>query len=280
MNDMNRQFFFVFLVFLWSIIPASHAQKKITDKEHRANVAESNGKSNYCVSRDTLYCSGQPKALVQKVHENLLLDELAEAIYLPGGTDILILVDKQSYRSHLGENKVYYQVDFPTLDLTCDIREGDKYGHPFSQFCRYNLLTKNGLDTNQVFLFTTLKGRISEEELNGRLSLRDSVNALRSVVVKRNTEAEVQITDENIYQDGAMFASYVEDTLNGQTGLLRHYQLYNSKGVLVCTATETQMNSHEWRLLTYKDNKYHSVSFKSNDDLRELILYLIKLVYI
>ncbi|MCC6818240.1 MAG: hypothetical protein IT245_05070, partial [Bacteroidia bacterium] len=66
----------------------------------------------------------------------------------------------------------------------------------------------------------------------------------------------------------------------GQSGLLRHFQIYNSKGVLICTATESKYLSHEWRLLTYKDNRFHSLNVPTEDDLMQILKSLISKDYL
>lgn len=256
------------------------AQKKVSDREHKVKVAESALKSNSVISRDTLYCSGKIRAMAVSVEENLMLGTDARAIYMPGGKEVLILVDKQSYKNPAGQQSYYYQVDFPGLQMGCDIRESDKMGNPYDQICKNELITANGLDTNKVFIFTTLKGRIPESELQGQWSHKDSVIMMRSIIAARNVNAPINITDENLYQDAVMFGSYVQDTLVGQTGQVRHFQIYNSKGVLICTATETRMNSHEWRLLCYKDNKFQSLAFNEANDLKRILEFLIKEKYL
>lgn len=265
---------------LWSFSAGLMAQKKVSDREHKARVAESALKSNSVISRDTLYCSGKVKAMAVSVEENLMLGTDARAIYMPGGQEVLILVDKQSYKNPAGQLSYYYQVDFPGLQMSCDIRQTDKAGDPYEQICKSELINSYGLDTNKVFIFTTIKGRIPETELKGQWSHKDTVIMMRSIIAARNTAAPINITDENLYQDGVMFGSYVQDTLVGQSGIVRHFQIYNSKGVLICTATETRMNSHEWRLLCYKDNKFQSLAFNEASDLKRILEYLIKENYL
>lgn len=226
---------------------------------------------------DTLICNGKARALISNLEENLVMTQNAKAIYRLGSSDVLIIIDARSYNTDKGKASFYYQLDFPSLQMSCDIRSDDKSGKPLQQICAYELLNEFGLDTNKVFIFTTLKGKIPETELNGRV---DSVKFMRSFIAKRNIDAEINITDENLYQDNVMFGSYVLDSLPGQNGLLRHFQLYNAKGVLICTATEVKGNTHEWRLLTYKDKRFHSQTFASENDLLELIRFLIRNEYL
>ena len=256
------------------------AQKKVSDKEHKAKIAASASTSKSVISRDTLYCSGQPKAIAMTIEENNMTGDNAKAIYLSGGSDVLILVDRLSYKNFGGQLVWYYQIDFPTLQMSCDIKEGDKNGTPYDQICQFDLLSPSGLDTNKVFVFTTLKGQIPDSELNGRLSKKDTVTMMRSIIAPRNTKAPIQITDENLYQDGVMFASYTQDTLKSQNGDVRHFLIYNSKGVMICSATETKMNSHEWRLLCLKDNRFESLAFNDGEDLKHILEFLIREKYL
>lgn len=271
-----------YVFFSLSLFFALHlqAQKPGSDKDHKNKVALSAGTFKSVISRDTLYCSGKAKAIAISVEENMMTGESAKAIYLSGGADVLILVDRLSYKNVQGEQVYYYQVDFPGLKLSCDIRENDKGGNPYDQICKYDLLNSFGLDTNKVFVFTTLKGQIPPNELKGQYSKKDTVTMMRSIIAPRNTQAPIQITDENLYQDGVMFASYTQDTLRAQSGDVRHFLIYNSKGVMICSATETRMNSHEWRLLCLKTNKFESLAFNDGEDLKRILEFLIREKYL
>ncbi len=258
-----------------------NAQKKVSDKQHQKAVSESKLNGTAIESRDTLYCSGIAKGVVATIESNMLAGTSTQAIYKPGDTDVLVLIDLLNYNNFNGQKVYYTHYEFPRLQLECDIKLKDiETYNPYSALCQYDLINSYGLDTNKTFIFTTLKGKIPANELNGQRSHRDTVTMMRSIIAPRNTNAEIVITDENIFQDKVMFASFVADTLAGQFGPTRHFMIYNSKGVLICTATEKTLNNHDWKLLSYKDNRFHTVMTKSESDLKEILQYLIRNSYL
>ena len=237
-------------------------------------------KAQASISNDTLKCQGAPVALLSVIEENIVSGKSSRAIYLPGGKEVLMITELLSYMTPDKKLVYYTHYEFPGLDLSCDIKHKSNSFNPNDPICQYQLINQYGVDTNQAFLFTTLKGRISEAEINGVKTRQDTVTRLRSTIALRSIYAPIEYYEDNIIQDGIRIGSFSVDTLNGQKGLCRYFKIFNSKDVLICTATESALNSRDWRLLTYCDNRFHSMVAPSEADLLEVLKFLIARKYL
>lgn len=242
--------------------------------------AQSPTQQSVSIKNDTLLCNNKAVALISVIEENMVLGASSRAIYLPGGKEVLMVTELLNYRTP--DNKVvfYTHYEFPGLEIACDIKHKSPGFNPFEPICQYNLINQYGVDTNQAFIFTTLKGRISEAEIKGVKTRQDTVTRLRSTIAVRSIYAEISYYDDNILQDEIRIGSFTVDTLEGQKGLCRYYKIFNSKDVMICTATESALNSRDWRLLTYKDNKFHVLKVASEADLTEMLKFLIQRKYL
>lgn len=237
-------------------------------------------KAQASINNDTLKCQGTPVALLSVIEENVVSGKSSRAIYLPGGKEVLMITELLSYMTPDKKLVYYTHYEFPGLDLSCDIKHKSNSFNPYDPICQYQLINQYGVDTNQAFLFTTLKGRISEAEINGVKTRQDTITRLRSTIAVRSIYAPIEYYEDNIIQDGIRIGSFSVDTLNGQKGLCRYFKIFNSKDVLICTATESVLNSRDWRLLTYRDNRFHSMVAPSEADLLEVLKFLIARKYL
>lgn len=242
--------------------------------------AQTSTQQSVSVKNDTLLCNGKPVSLISVIEDNLVIGTSSRAIYLPGGKDVLMITELQNYRTPDNKLIYYTHYEFPGLDISCDIKHKSSDFNPFEPVCQYNLINQFGVDTNQAFIFTTLKGRISEAEIKGLKTRQDTVTRLRSTIAVRSIYAPIVYYEDNILQDEIRIGSFSLDTLNGQKGLCRYYKIFNSKDVLICTATESVLNSRDWRLLTYRDNRFHSMVAPSEADLLEVLKFLIARKYL
>lgn len=231
------------------------------------------------ISKDTLKCQGAPVALLSVIEENIVSGNSSRAIYLPGGKEVLMITELLSYLTPDKKVVYYTHYEFPGLDISCDIKHKSSSFNPNDPICQYQLINQYGVDTNQAFLFATLKGRISEAEINGVKTRQDTVTRMRSTIAVRSIYAPIEYYEDNIIQDGIRIGSFSVDTLNAQKGLCRYFKIFNSKDVLICTATESALNSRDWRLLTYRDNRFHSM-VASEADLLEVLKFLIARKYL
>ncbi len=242
--------------------------------------AQSTTQQSVSVKNDTLLCNGKAVALMSVIEENLVIGASSRAIYLPGGKEVLMVTELLYYLTADKKPVFYTHYEFPGLSISCDIKHKSPDFNPFEPICQYNLINQYGVDTNQAFIFTTLKGRISEAEIKGVKTRQDTVTRLRSTVAVRSIYAEISYYDDNILQDEIRIGSFTVDTLDGQKGPCRYYKIFNSKDVMICTATESALNSRDWRLLTYKDNRFHVLKVTSDADLTEMLKFLIQRKYL
>lgn len=238
--------------------------------------------TNFKLSGDTLTCSNNASRFKMKnMSVNLPLNQNLKAITHVDDDQVLIYLEKMNYEfAPALESNSFYRLTFPTLSTSCDLKKARSFEDVLHSICDHELLNAYGLDTNKVLVYAVVKGKVSDSELKGVKSRLDSISEDRSVIMYRNLNAYVQIEVEDIVQDKIKIGSYESDTLLGLKGSQVQYKIYNSIGAMICSATETKMGSKDWRLLTFRDNKFHSLPVKGNEDLRELILYLIRNSYL
>lgn len=257
-----------------------NAQNNVSDKEHAENVKSSKLNGTAIRSKDTFFCSGSAKALVTTIEENLASGSSSQALYMPGTSDVLMIIEMLNYNDPNGRTVYYHHLEFPSVFLECDLRSNGIIDEVYSQICKNELFNSFGLDTNKAFIFTTLKGKIPETELKGKYGLLDTVKMMRSLMVKRNIKAEIDTSEGNIFQDNAFIGSFEEDSITGMYGKTMHIRVFNYKGVLICGATKPSIESKYWNLLTYKEGRLHNLKFKTEDDLIEILRYLINKEYL
>lgn len=268
-NTSNALLAFLFLVF--QTIPL-HAQVKL--KEHRKLVQESAASGTALHSLDTLFCGGKAIAKVvvtAKTGETIL----EQAIMAFNSQAPVIIVNSISLSNKSGLAETYHHFEFPGIGRSCDVRYKNN-SEAYDLICKYGLLNLHGLDTVKAEMFATVKG-VAKSTGGSRL---DTINSDKSLVVKRDTKAEILFEKEEIAQGGVLIGSFKENTISGPGGELRQLIIYNSVGALICTATRTDKAGNSWSLLTYKDNRFNSAKFTSENDLKELVTYLIERGYL
>lgn len=243
-------------------------------------VMSAQDSKNFKLSGDTLTClKDQSQFRLKNMSVNLPLNQNLKAITSFQNDQVLIYIEKMNYEMNIFSNG-FYRLTFPTLSTTCDLKKAMTFEDVYQSISESELLNLHGLDTNKVLVYAVIKGKVSDAELKGVKSRLDSIRDDRSVIMYRNLNAYVQIEVEDIVQDNVKIGSYETDTISGINGLQVQFKLYNSIGAMICTVTETKFGSKDMRLLTYRDNKFHSLNIKGKEDLREIIIYLIKNDYL
>jgi hypothetical protein len=163
--------------------------------------------------------------------------------------------------------------------MQCDVPSEIGSLDVYETICKYQLINEHGLDTMKVELFTVLKGTINPSisvsiDQNRVNVAQQDINNF-NVIVPRNKQSFLMFLGDNIQQDSKMIGSIVKSTINGKDGLLTQYSVFNSVGAMICTATETKFMSYEWNLLTYKNNRFNSLTSSIGKDKDDIVKYLI-----
>ncbi len=238
-------------------------------KQHRQLVEASKLASSGLISLDTFFCAGEPVAVVEGMRDSLT-GIVEQRINKIGNGQTMIILSHLSY----GNQQMvvpYIHFSFPGLGMSCDVERADAY----ETMCKYNLFRKQSLDTGSVEIFVVLKGHLDVAKAAGIKTLKDSMMLDKSIIVSRNKKAMLLFTEENIVQDQQVIGSFKESTTTGIHGPVKQLSIYNSIGALICTVTETSPTSHDWRLLTYKDHKFHSLKSTGNDR-EDIVKYLVE----
>ena len=259
------------------------SMSQLSDKEvkkHQKKVLESLEKKKGISSLDTLFCKGKSNALVNVLSKSLLLGAEEQTIQDLNSKKDFIIISLKNYKDQNQVVRYYHHYQFPGLKMQCDVPSEIGSLDVYETICKYQLINEYGLDTVKVELFTVLKGTINPS--NNVSVDQNRVNAAQqdinnyNVIVPRNKQSFLMFLGDNIQQDSKMIGSIVKSTINGKDGLLTQYSVFNSVGAMVCTATEKTFMSHEWNLLTYKNNRFNTITSSIGQDKEDIIKFLIE----
>jgi hypothetical protein len=267
-------FFILFVLSIPQIVFSQLSDKEI--KKHQKVKEESKLKSQGVLSLDTFFCKGQPLALVEVYQKNITSGVEDQSFNQFETNQPLIVVSRKYYDVSSTERIVYDQYYFPGLKMFCDIKISFGSQSVYETICQFGLLNQLGVDTVKSELFTVIKGRINiptqiNINTNGTYN-----NSSYSVIVPRNINSFIMFFGDNIQQDSKLIGTITKNTVNGQTGELNQYLIFNSVGAMICTATESASLSREWNLLVYKNNKYYKVTAELSKDKETIVKYLVE----
>lgn len=254
---------FFFILFLNS------ASAQVKMKEHKALVKKSRADKTSLVSLDTLFCSGVPISKVSIT--NKIQGKTAEQMFIPFGSNTpVLIVNIFNTHNQLKESETFHNYNFPGLGLSCNVIYKNE-NEPYDFICKYDLINSNGLDTVKAEMFTTIRSSL-RADLKSKL---DTAQYYKSIIVTRDTTAPILVEEENLAQGGVLIGTFKEKSIAGPNGELKQYEIKNSIGALICTATRNDESKGSWSLLTYKNNRYYSITIVSKDELNALLKYLI-----
>jgi hypothetical protein len=259
------------------------AMAQLSDKDvkkHQKKVLESLEKKKGISSLDTLFCKGKSNALVNVLSKSILLGAEEQTIQDLNTKKAFIIISLKNYKDQSQVVRYYHHYQFPTLKMQCDVPSEIGSLDVYETICKYQLINEYGLDTMKVELFTVLKGTINPSisvsiDQNRVSAAQQDLNNY-NVIVPRNKQSFLMFLGDNIQQDSKMIGSIVKSTINGKEGLLTQYSVFNSVGAMVCTATEKTFMSHEWNLLTYKNNRFNTITSSIGQDKEDIVKYLIE----
>jgi hypothetical protein len=262
------------LIALLFLMISFHLNAQVSVKElkkHQKNIEESKQKSKGISSLDTFFCNGEPKALVKVFQKSILLG-IEEQSINSFKTDLPYIIITKKYYDESPNERVYYdQYFFPGLNLICDIKNAIGIPNVYENICKYGLINQLGIDTVKAEMFVVLKGRVSiPKQINNQ-----TTTSSYDVIVPRNKSSFLLFLGDNIQQDSKYIGTITKNTVNGKNGLLNQYLIFNSVGVMICTATESSFMSNEWNLLVYKQNKFYKVTSSLGKDKEDILKLLI-----
>lgn len=269
---MNKLIAFSLMMFFISM------NAQVSDKEmkkHLKNIEDSKLKSKGISSLDTLFCKGEPIATVKVYQKSFLLGIEEQSINGLKTNLPYLIVTKKSYDESPTEKVYYDQYFFPGLNLVCDIKNAIGIPNVYENICQYGLINQFGVDTVKAEMFVILKGRVSIPiQSNNQVSTNTTSSF--DVIVPRNKSSFLMFLGDNIQQDSKYIGTITKNTVNGQSGLLNQYLIFNSVGVMICTATESSFMSNEWNLLVYKNNKFYKIKSSLGKDKEDIVNLLIE----
>jgi hypothetical protein len=276
LDNMERILLIICCVLSFTL-QAQHTSREI--KKHRQVVSESKTLRTAVTSLDTLFIAGRPYGMVRIFARDSQIITAQSIHSLDSGKTLIEISHLEKINA--GPDRFsFFLFSFPALDMMCEVQSRSKGQDIYSTIQQYGLLAPNGLDTVQVETFVVLKGRINMVSVDGARNKQATKHEMiieKSIIVPRDQNKPLVFTSENIEQGGVVIGSFTEGVAETPNGQVKKISVYNSIGALICTATETTTGSKEWRLLTYRDNKFYSMRSASGNDKEEVALYLIKL---
>lgn len=262
--------YFIALLILtvsFNTVSAQNKKNNKPDKSHAALVKASAKNGTALLSRDSLYCSGELRALniIKETSGNKKV--VIQEFNAPKTGDRLLEIKLIT----VNDSQSYYNFHFIPLGIHCDVinKTGQLENLP-DVICKYRLFKHNGIDTVNAETFVVLKG-----SYKAKLEQQKS-KAENFFVVSRNKKADIILMGNDVYQDSKIIGSIQESTVPTPSGNVKQIQFYNTNKTLVCIATCTASTGRNWRVFTHADNKYRIIDCTSpNDDIYDILNLII-----
>lgn len=268
----------ILILLLLTSFAASAQVSEKEMKKHNKTVLESKVKNKGVFSLDTLFCSGVPMAKVEILKKSFLMGVEEQTISSFTESKPLIIVTIKSFLNTNNVETYYYQYNFPSLNSNCDILMALGEKSVYEVICKYGLINENSIDTLKVETFVAIKGNIKVPVVVNTVNTPE--NNDYAVQVQRNTQSFLFVTGENILQDQKHIGKIIKSTVRNISGLTNQYMIYNIGGILICTATESELMSRKWNLLIYKSNKFFTIESEFAKDQDTILKYLIEFGYL
>jgi hypothetical protein len=250
--------------------PKSNQAKQI--QQHNALKL----KQSVYMGLDTLFCSGKPVAIAHRL-VNVNNQERYELLAFSDKHRAMLIDSSQNI-----PKQTLYNFQFPSLAMSCSALKKPTWFNVASAVCQYQLMTPYGIDTTRAELFLTLNGTSAKQ-----IPLKvDSVQVPyeKRYIVKRNLQAPLTYSEDQVAQDGQLIARWEENIVQSPQGDLLQLTIINSLGADIATASRGKIlnsqGTYTWHILTHKDLKFHSTELKSEGELGELLQFLIQKQYL
>jgi hypothetical protein len=248
------------------------------NRKHRFRFRKSKHQEEIIAPRkDTFFCLGEPKAHIDVIDRDSVFGIKSQSLTDFRSGQPLIIVSRVTSQ---GKEAKWpsYTFTFPSINLACEVKPKGGPVDVYETICRQKLFKGTNLDTFKTETFVVIKdGTTIEKFRAGAGEQKDTgISARRkAMVAERNKSAPLDFSGQDVVQDNVVIGVIDETRVEGPSGELSMIYIYNTGGALVCTATSSGANSHDWRLLTYRDNKFHPLIVTPGKDKRDIVRYLI-----
>lgn len=318
MNWINPVFYRLVLFFGGCVSAASVAQTtEHSEKElikHEIAVQKSISKEKAIVSLDTLFYIGKPVCIF--IEESKFLGSLIKGTLKNlDGTDAIWIRYISSQEAPNPQNLNYYEFYFVAtgkrgmlpvgigtsleknivknglfINGYLDANAANKFvaQHPVPNFMTAIIVNNHpnaSMNHSGITVITGGTGGTAGMGNGGNGGLGGSNNVNMSnnsnyALVQRNRSAMVQVIGSNIQQDFKSVGNITKNTVAQNGTIVTTYSVSLLTGITVATATAEGATSHSYQILTFKDNRMHSLNSSIGRDENDIAQYLINMGYL
>lgn len=102
----------------------------------------------------------------------------------------------------------------------------------------------------------------------------------QNVLIERNRNQMIQIFGKEIKQDFKLIGYLSESRQSAGGKMVISFTITLPNGTLVANARNEDAFSHTWQIITSKDNKAHTVTSSLGNDNKDVVTYLVKMLYL
>jgi hypothetical protein len=249
-------------------------------KDHMKKVEKSKEKATVIWDMDTVFVSGVPYCIVKEKPNDPLEPSDYSVRSLEGKE--LIYVKYNSYNkpnspnlsSQYGNSVKYYTYYFTDTQNEAEISFGSKV---YKTVVKDDLVKGDHINSVEEEKFITLNGmKFSQNENNQALQAEKSTNSVHgSNIVERNRSPRISILNGQISQDNVTAGSVQmsQDAVDGI--IVKTLTVFLPDGTKVAEAKCNGINSHDWNVITLKDNRSQKISSTFNNDAIDVVKYLV-----
>ncbi|HXB12149.1 MAG TPA: hypothetical protein VNZ45_09205 [Bacteroidia bacterium] len=275
---MNKQLLFIALL----AFSAVNAQTKMTDKEaakHMKAVQKSKDKGDVLWDWDTVYNSGVPYCIVYEVekgaftHNEYSVRSLTgkELIYVKYDTyvDPTIPHDPGTPPMQVG----YYTYIFIDTKNTGEVQLGKVY----KEVVKDNLIANGtSVDANAESQFIAVNGKkFSQRNPPPPSDAMVVSSGMTYSMVERNRNAGILVLGTDINQDGKSIGRIESKETATDGTIVKNIDVFTPNGLKVAMASCQGATSHNWTLVTLKNNMQNTINSSVGQDNMDIVKFLI-----
>ncbi len=315
MNRYPLNWHLLFLIFggcMSNALIAQHSEKELI--KHEIAVQKSIAKEKAVVSLDTLFYIGKPVCIF--IEESKFLGSLIKGTLKNlDGTDAVWIRYISSQEAPNPQNLNYYEFYFAAsgkrgmlpvgigtsleknivknglfVDGYLDKNASDKFVamHPVPNFMTAIIVNNHPQAQINHSGVTVIAGGMGNSagsggypgQNNGGMNNGGGFNNPNYALVQRNRNAMVQVIGSNIQQDFKSVGNITKSTVAQNGTIVTTYTVSLLTGITVGTATAEGATSHSYQILTFKDNRMHSLNSTIGRDETDIAQYLINMGYL
>lgn len=243
-------------------------------KKHQSKIEKSKSGNKVEISYDTLFHNGLAYCIFDE-GERMLGNILNFTIKDLQGTEVIW--GKMVTGQEIGRPDVVTAYDLTFVQSSQKAMFVNVIGNSLARdLVKYQLFENGGYNSSSEMKFINFHPHYTATHSGYPIQTPSG----QSTMVSRNRSAPIQIFGNEIKQDFKLIG-YIQETrqiIGGKT--IIQLSVTTPNGTLVASGQNEDVFSHEWILITAKDNKSHTLTSSLGKDKEDMVSYLVRLLYL